>query len=144
MFFFKTNELAWKTVDFPNLTEPTGTLGVIEFGEQIDFEIKRVFFLRDVSNDSIRGAHSHKSLKQLIVCLHGSFSLMLDTGLEVETILMTPDTPAIYVDGRVWREMHHFSDSSVMLVLCDREYRFDEVVRNYDYFKQNLKLEGLI
>jgi dTDP-4-dehydrorhamnose 3,5-epimerase-like enzyme len=141
MFFFKNGETAWKSVDFPNVIDSTGCLGVVEYGEQIDFDVKRIFFLRDISKDSTRGSHSHRSLKQLIVCLNGSFSLVLDTGSEIETILMTPDAPAMYVDGRVWREMKSFSPDTVMLVLCDREYRFDEVVRSYSDFKEML-LEG--
>jgi dTDP-4-dehydrorhamnose 3,5-epimerase-like enzyme len=142
MVLFQNGKLAWENIDIPKVIDITGTLGVIEFGEQIDFEVKRVFFLRNISKESTRGFHSHKSLKQLIICLNGTLSLMLDSGIEVETISMSPDSPAVYVDGRVWREMHNFSDDAVLLVLCDREYRFDEVIREYDKFKK--ELEGLV
>jgi dTDP-4-dehydrorhamnose 3,5-epimerase-like enzyme len=144
MASYKNSEVAWKTIEFPKLCNETGELGVVEFGQQIDFEVKRVFFLRNISKESTRGAHSHRSLKQLILCVNGSFSLILDAGNKVDTILMTPDSPAVFVDGRVWREMKHFSDGAVMLVLCDREYEFDEVIRDYDLFKENLEKEGLI
>lgn len=31
--------------------------------------------------------------------------------------------------------MHTFTADAVMLVLCDREYKHDIVIRNYDEFK---------
>ena len=35
--------------------------------------------------------------------------------------------------------MKFFSSDCVVIVLCDREYRFDEVVRDYDVFIENIK-----
>ncbi|MEL4371490.1 FdtA/QdtA family cupin domain-containing protein [Shewanella xiamenensis] len=141
---FKNKKIAWEKVNYPIIKECTGNLGVVEYGSQIDFEIKRIFYLSEIPENCSRGYHSHKELKQLILCLAGSFSLVLDSGIDTETILMKPSESAVFVDGRVWREMRNFSDDAVMLVLCDREYRFDEVVRSYNQFKQNLEIEDLI
>ncbi len=73
------------------------------------------------------------------MCLNGSFMIDLDNGLEKRSIEMNADDKCLYVDGKVWREMRNFSNHTVMMVLCDREYRFDEVVRDYSLFKENLK-----
>jgi len=135
---FANGQLAWELIQYPVLTEPTGNLGVVELGKEFNFNIKRAFFLRNVQSDQIRGKHSHKELKQLIICLSGSYSIALDNGEMVETLQMDETNQCLFLDGKVWREMSEFSDNAVMLVLCDREYRYDEVVRGYSQFKQIL------
>jgi len=135
---FANGQLAWELIQYPVLTEPTGNLGVVELGKEFNFNIKRAFFLRNVQSDQIRGKHSHKELKQLIVCLSGSYSIALDNGEMVETLQMDETNQCLFLDGKVWREMSEFSDNAVMLVLCDREYRYDEVIRDYSQFKQIL------
>ena len=135
---FANGQLAWKLIQYPILAEPTGNLGVVELGKEFNFNIKRAFFLRNVQSDQIRGKHSHKELKQLVICLSGSYSIALDNGETVETLQMDETNQCLFLDGKVWREMSKFSDNAVMLVLCDREYRYDEVIRDYSQFKQIL------
>ena len=38
-------------------------------------------------------------------------------------------------ESRVWRTMHHFAPNTALIVLCDREYALDTVVRNRAEFK---------
>ncbi len=137
--FFSNGETAWEIKRYPNVVDESGCLGVIELGEQLDFSIKRIFFLRDIKDGAVRGLHAHKELKQIIVCIKGSFVLTLNNGDIKESISMVADNRCVFVDGRVWREMKGFSEDAVMLVLCDREYRFDEVIRDYAVFEKNIK-----
>lgn len=136
--YFKNGELAWQLIEFPKIEEETGVLGVIEFGNEVDFVIKRIFFVRDVDVSSCRGFHAHKELKQFIFCAQGSFFIELDNGSKKQKIFLDKNSSGLYVDGKVWREMHSFSENSVMVVLCDREYRFDSVIREYEKFIENI------
>ena len=138
-YLFKDGSLAWEFIGYPKIKEDTGTLNVIEFGKEIDFLIKRVFFLTNIDINSARGFHAHEELNQFLFCVNGSFNIVLDNGHEKVTYNLTPDSPGLFVDGKVWREMNSFSEGSVMVVLCDREYRYDAVVRDYDEFKKNLE-----
>ena len=136
---FSNGEIAWELRRYPIYSDESGELGVFEFAKDFDFNAKRIFFLRNVSSGQGRGFHAHKNLKQLVVCLKGSFLMKLDNGVTVEEFQMRADNTVLYLDGKVWREMRNFSRDAVMLVLCDREYRFDEVVRDYQRFTENLK-----
>lgn len=140
--FFSNGNLAWEIRRYPNIISETGCLGVLEFGNEIDFSVKRMFFLRNIDKDAVRGLHAHEELKQVILCLKGSFKLTLDNGQVREEISMVADDRCVFVDGKVWREMESFSEDAVMLVLCDREYRFDKVIRDYKVFEKNLKSIG--
>jgi dTDP-4-dehydrorhamnose 3,5-epimerase-like enzyme len=137
---FSSGQFAWRTTRHKSVIEPSGELGVLEFGSDFSFDVKRVFFLRDVSADVVRGAHSHQELNQLIICLSGSLIINLDCGEETQSIALSADNTCLYLDGKVWREMHDFSTGTILLVLCDREYRYDKVVRSYEEFLTNLKI----
>lgn len=139
---FKNGELAWELKEYPLLSDSSGELGVVELGKDFDFDVKRVFFLRKVHSEQVRGKHSHVDLKQFIVCLNGSYTISLDNGTCKDYVRMNSENKCLYIDGRVWREMYDFSNDAVMIVLCDREYRFDTVIR--DRLESNRILNGLI
>lgn len=136
---FGNGDVSWEFKKYSLLQEDSGELGVLEYAKEFAFLVKRIFFLRNIDSQSSRGSHAHKDLNQIIVCLSGSFEITLDNGLKKETFHMNETNSCLYLDGRVWRDMKGFSAKAVMLVLCDREYRYDEVVRNYNDFLTNLK-----
>ena len=133
---FSNGSLAWCLSEYPVIKENTGELGVIELGEQFDFNVKRVFFLRNLKDEAIRGEHSHKELKQLLLCLKGSLEIHLDNGNEIDIIQLDEKSSCLYLDGKVWRKMINFSKNALLVVLCDREYKFDDVVDDYKSFKK--------
>ena len=71
-----------------------------------------------------------------MVCLTGSLEIHLDNGYEVDKICLDETNSCLYLDGKVWRKMINFSSNALLLVLCDREYKFDDVIDNYDSFKK--------
>lgn len=136
---YKNGDLAWEIRKFQIIKDKTGELGVAEVGKEFNFLVKRIFFLRGVGSNDHRGFHSHKDLKQLIICLSGSFIIKLDNGIKKIETRMTANNNCLYVDGKVWREMYSFSEDAIVLVLCDRDYTKDLVIPNYDNFLNNLK-----
>jgi len=132
---FLDGKIAWKIEKFNFVSDDSGYLGAIEIKKNFGFSANRVFFIKDLNNNSIRGHHSHKELKQVIVCLSGSFNMKLDNGRDVETISLQADDYCLYLDGKVWREMSSFEDGTILMVICDLEYELDEVIRDYNQFK---------
>ena len=114
--------------------EPTGQLGVLEFPADFDFEVRRVFYLRGIASGATRGAHAHRELTQVLACLNGSVDIDLDSGSETARIRLAADGGSLLLDGRAWRVMTNFSSDAVLMVLCDRDYAQDEVVRDHAEF----------
>ena len=69
-----------QVVTLPKISEPRGNLTFVESGNQIPFDIQRVYYLYDVPGGAERGGHAHKALHQLIVAMSGSFDVVLDDG----------------------------------------------------------------
>ena len=125
---------SWELKKVSYFNEDSGSLSVVEYGQSIEFNVRRVFILNKFSDDALRGHHAHKELKQLIICTSGSFQIDLDNGYEKESITLTDDGPCLYLDGMVWRTMQKFSMNCVVTVLCDREYKFDSLISSYEEF----------
>lgn len=122
----------WHTIEIDRFPEATGALSVLEFGKHIPFEVRRVFWVAGVpSPDLERGAHSHEELQQVLFCAKGRCDIDLESrDGATATFTLSEDGPALYLDGPVWRTMRGFSADCSLMVLCDREYARDRVIRD--------------
>ena len=123
-----------KRVLFQPHGDGRGDLIAIEGNKDISFPIKRVYYIYDVGDGIIRGRHAHKSLEQVLICIHGSCMLKLDDGTESVSLLMDKPNEGIYVSNAIWREMYDFSPDAVLLVLASKLYDESDYIRDYDEF----------
>jgi len=119
---------------FPRYKNDTGFLVVLEALKDIPFEIKRVYYIYGLENNSRRGFHAHKTLQQVLVCLHGSCKIMLDDGKERIDVTLDDPTDALLIDKMLWRETYDFSDDVVLLVFASEYFDEDDYIRDYDEF----------
>ena len=74
-----------------------GQLVSLEEFKNIPFRIKRVYYMYDTKKGVVRGAHAHKSLQQILVCIHGSCKIRLDDGKEKKVIQLEKPYEGLYV-----------------------------------------------
>jgi len=120
-----------KIIDLPKITDPRGNLTFVEGGNQIPFDIQRVYYLYDVPGGAERGGHAHKDLHQLIIAMSGSFDVVLDDGKNKKRVHLSRSYSGLYVCPMIWRELDNFSSGSVCMVLASNKY--DEE----DYYRDN-------
>lgn len=124
-------------IELPKITDPRGNLSFIEGGQQIPFDIKRVYYLYDVPGGSDRGSHAHKNLHQFIVAMSGSFDVVLDDGKEKKRFYLNRSYNGLYVCPMMWRNLDNFSSGSVCMVLASEYYSEVDYIRDYaDFIKQ--------
>lgn len=128
-----------RTIEFPEHGDERGTLVAIEANKDIPFEVKRVYYMYDTTEGTRRGYHAHKELKQVLICVHGSCTIMLDDGTERVDVLLDKPNLGLYVDSVVWREMHSFSPDAVLMVLASEYYTEADYIRDYDAFLNYLE-----
>ena len=108
----------FKIIRFQEHGDPRGQLVALEENKEIPFRIKRVYFMYDTLKDVVRGHHAHKSLEQILFCVHGSCRIHLDDGTETAEILLDKPYEGLYIANNLWREMYDFSEDAVLLVLA--------------------------
>lgn len=122
-----------RIVDIRKYTDNRGYLSVIEGGEDIPFEIKRIYYLYMVP-EAARGAHAHKELQQLLVATSGSVDITLDDGHEKKTFHLDRPWKGLLVVPGLWRDLDNFSGGTVLMCLASEKYDEGDYIRDYDEF----------
>ena len=112
----------------------TGNITVVENGKVIDFDIKRVFYIYDIPGGVTRGAHAHKTLRELIVAATGSFEVRVFDGEREKVFLLNHPSKALYLPCGVWEELRNFSSGSIALVLASTPHMPEDYFRDIDEF----------
>ena len=111
-----------------------GQLVALEEFKDIPFHIKRVYYMYDTGAGVVRGRHAHKSLQQILICIHGSCRILLDDGSEKKVVPLENPCEGLYVTNAMWREMFDFSPDAVLMVLASELYDESDYIRDYDAF----------
>lgn len=111
-----------------------GNLTVVENGQTLPFDVKRVYYLYDVPGGENRGAHAHKELSQLIIAASGSFTVTLDDGNCKRTFFLNRPYQGLYVKPGMWRDLEDFSSGAVCMVLASDVYLAEDYIRDYSEF----------
>lgn len=111
-----------------------GNLSVVENGQTLPFDVKRVYYLYDVPGGENRGAHAHKELSQLIIAASGSFTVTLDDGKCKRSFFLNRPYQGLYVKPGMWRDLDDFSSGAVCMVLASDVYIKEDYIRDYNEF----------
>lgn len=111
-----------------------GQLVALEEFIDIPFEIKRVYYMYETGEGVRRGFHAHKSLEQILICIHGTCKILLDNGFEKKIVPLEKPYEGLYISNDMWREMYDFSPDAVLLVLASDLYDESDYIRDYDEF----------
>lgn len=111
-----------------------GDISVVENGETVPFDTKRLYYLYDVPGGVSRGGHAHKGLWQLVIAASGCFSVTLDDGNVKRAFTLNRPYQGLLIKPGIWRELDNFSSGSVCLVLASEKYDELDYIRDYDEF----------
>ena len=111
-----------------------GNLTVVENGQTLPFDVKRVYYLYDVPGGESRGAHAHRDLEQFIVAASGSFKVTLDDGNCKRSFFLNRPYQGLYVKPGMWRDLDDFSSGAVCMVLASDVYKKEDYIRDYNEF----------
>lgn len=99
------------------------------------FRLKlNVFTICMIRKNVHRGFHAHKSLEQILICIHGSCKVLLDNGTEKKIVSLEKPYEGLYIANNMWREMYDFSEDAVLMVLASEYYKEEDYIRDYNEF----------
>ena len=123
-------------IDVSKIHNEAGNITVVENGENIPFDIKRIYYLYDVTGGEARGGHAHYKLEQFIIAASGSFDVILDDGKNRKRVTLNRPNLALHIVPGLWRELDNFSSGSISLVLASQTYDEKDYIRDYSEFKK--------
>lgn len=119
------------------VTDKRGSLCVLEYGNvKLPFLIQRIYYLFDFDLLSKRGVHAHMELQQVLICLSGSFKILLDDGQSKKELILDRPDLGLYIPPGIWREIETDKSSTICLVLASSIYTECDYINEYEKFKE--------
>lgn len=129
-------------IEFEVHSDHRGELIVIE--KCIPFEIKRVFYIRNIPGDETRGYHAQRTGHQVIVPIDGTFNVRVTDGIEDKTHRLASPNQGLYIKPMEWHSLFSFIPGAICLVLASDVYDESDYIRDYNEFLKEALGEGLL
>lgn len=123
-------------IQFKDLGDERGKLVVIEGGNVIPFEIKRVFYIYDSDSKVIRGQHANRESEFVLINVAGRSKVRITDGKDEIVIELNKPMMGVYIPKMIWKDMYDFSIDSVLLVLASTHYNGDEYIRDFNEYER--------
>lgn len=124
-----------KKVRFHVIEDSRGKMIPIEYPKQLEFPLKRIYYIYDVGKNERRGFHSHNVLEQVLIAISGKVKILVKTPYEEEIVELNNPSEGLYIGPMVWREMYDFSKGAVLLVLASHEDDESDYIRDYQKYE---------
>ena len=126
-------------IHFGDLGDERGKLVVIEGGQAIPFEIKRVFYIYDSDATVVRGQHANRQSEFVLINVAGSSKVRISDGEEEIVVELNRPMTGVYIPRMIWKDMYDFSEDSILLVLASTHYDGAEYIRSYEEYRKEVK-----
>lgn len=120
----------------PRIQSRSGNITPVHGLENIQFEIKRLFYLYDIPGGEDRGAHAHKTCHEFLIAASGSFEVLLDDGINKKIVNLNRPYFGLHIPPLIWAQEINFSSGAICLVLTSHKYNAADYIRDYDEFKR--------
>lgn len=121
-------KISLKKIHIPN-TE--SVLIPINSFDSIPIDVKRFFYIFNLTNSDLRGGHAHKKITQCIIAISGSFEIKSSDTFKNQNFKLTNPTEALIVPPLNWIEIYNFSSEAIILVTADDVYDAKEYIRDF-------------
>lgn len=121
-------------IQLPKFLDERGNLSFFENRNQIPFVIKQVHWIFDVPGGEERGGLAYKETEEFIVAASGSFDVIVDDGVQRQTIHLNRSYNGVYIPNGLWRAVENFSTNAVAIIAASALYDPNDNIRDYDEF----------
>jgi UDP-2-acetamido-3-amino-2,3-dideoxy-glucuronate N-acetyltransferase len=120
--------------ELPFVEDMRGNLSFAQHSEDLPFIPKRYFLVFDVPSKEVRGEHAHRTLKQFLICVKGSLSVVVDDGERRAEVVLDRPNLGLFLPPMVWGIQYKYTRDAVLLVLASDGYDAKDYIREYEEF----------
>jgi dTDP-4-dehydrorhamnose 3,5-epimerase-like enzyme len=122
--------------DLRSVFDHRGTIAIVEAGQDIGFEIQRMYWTFDIPSRATRAGHAHRALRQLYVAVSGSFDVHLYDGRNQRVVHLSRPDQGLTLGPGIWRELTRFSSNACLLVAASAHYDEADYIRELPDFQR--------
>ncbi len=119
---------------FKTFNSDTGYLIPFSLKKDIPFSVKRIFIINGKKN-KIRADHAHHKCSQYLVVIKGAVNVSYENKRgKYEKKLSSKNKNTLLLKPKTWCKLKFINKDSILLVFCDKEYKFDDYIEYYQNF----------
>ncbi len=134
----KLDDVIWLKID--THSDIRGSLSSIESSSSVPFDIKRIFYIHNVSKGFDRGGHAHSDTDQCAIAIHGSLKVRVSDGVQSKIFILNSSNWGIFLPKFAWVDLYSFSSDAVCLVLASTHYDKSKSLRSWGDYLSSRKL----
>lgn len=116
--------------------EDLGDLVPIQGDQDVNYEIRRAFFVTKPKAGCVRGKHAHHKCEQTIICISGRLTVKCFDGKETREYELDEPNKAVYIPTGIWSEETYHTEDTVLLCLASHRYATADYIRDLEEFTQ--------
>ena len=125
---------SYKIFNFKKFKNISGELLPITFNKNFPIKVKRIFFIYGKKKYK-RGDHAHKKCSQVFFPLFGKVKITIQFKKKKKDITLDhKKNRALLVTPKTWCDVKFLAKNSIILVLCDYKYDFNDYIESYEDF----------
>lgn len=120
-------------ISLKKAVDERGVLSFVDKNSDLPFKVERVYWLSEVPDQQLRGDHAHKTSEQIIICISGKITVLLESrdGAFEEFILDNSST-ALYIPPMWWGKMTFHN--ATMIGLASDKFEESDYIRRREEF----------
>ena len=123
-----------KIFNFKKFTKKSVTLLPITFNNKFPIKVKRIFIIYG-KKKYLRGDHAHKKCSQFFYPIFGKIKINVEyKGIKKSFLLGHKKSKALLVPPKVWCSVKFLNKNSIILVLNNYKYDFNDYIESYEEF----------
>lgn len=124
-------------IKLKSFKDERGVLTVVEIKDYVDWEVKRVYYLTDVTKP--RGGHAVRFEKKMYICQKGTVKARLHDGEKWNEFELHGPDEAILMSAMCFRDFYDFSADAVLLAISSVNYVTEDYIYELDQFIKEAK-----
>ena len=107
-------------INLKTFTDERGCL--IPIDKVLPFDIKRLYYIKDITDAAERGGHSHFQTIEAVFCVTGSFTVVINNGKKREEYVLSDPSHCLIVEPLDWHMMYNFTPGAVLMGVSSTHY----------------------
>jgi hypothetical protein len=119
---------------------------LIPIDRVLPFDIKRLYYIKDITDAAERGGHSHFLTVEAIFCVTGSFTVVINDSKTRQEYYLSDPSHCLIVEPLDWHMIYNFSPGAVLMGVSSThydhaDYHYEEpVIEQPETEESNIKL----
>ena len=107
-------------IELKTFTDARGSLTPVD--GVLPFEIKRFYYINNITDAANRGGHSHYKTVEAIFCVAGSFNVTVNDGKKKVVYFLNDPSHCLIIEPTEWHMIHNFGPNTVLMGVTSTSY----------------------